>query len=638
MLQLIREKSSGWLTWSLVIIISIAMAAFGLGDYFSGSGGSGVAAKINGQSLTWQQVDNRYQDLLRNYVDQDNADITQLDTNQLRLQARQQLVNQLAYKLGLQKHGFEVGEQQVIQNLIRIPDFQQDGKFSKQQFKQVLRQAGLTEQRITQQIRDQILFSQSRDGLLLSSFTLENEVNTLLDLLHQKRDFGYALISIKDLSNQQNISDAAIEAHYNDNLQKYQTAEQVEIEYLDLSLENLMRQVEFVESDLTAFYEQHPGYYATPELVRVRHILINAPMGAPERISGEARAKIDDLLARVKTGESFAQLARKESDDIATKAQGGDLGWLGHGEVEPNFEQAAYVLEKPGDVSEVVETQFGYHIIELTERKEAKQKAFAEVKKEVIQHFRKDQAERALANKGEEMANLAFEQPDSLQPAAAAVGLKVQRTAAFDTKGGEGILKFPAVVNAAFSEEMLGADRNSDLIKIDDERYVVIRIAAHHPPVQQSLVEVKDKIKKQIASTQARKLAEKLGSEFLAAIQAGEGPNSVAKANGLKWKVVRDVTRLDQDIPHEILHLAFSMPKPDAEHPTFKGEQSRFSGDYIVLSLQSVQKGEVPEGEDATDMAALYQRQLAQLMAQTEFALFEQALLDQVRIKLKDLP
>lgn len=632
MLQRIREKAQGFLAWSIIALIIIVFSLWGINNYSAGFGNSKIAAKVDGKNITWKEVD-YVTEMQRQYILKSNPQLLgQLDIKDLRAQAQQYLVQQTALDLQAQKQGLVITEQQITKRIATDPAFQENGKFSAAKYKQFLAEIAHNEAMFSEKVRSGMLLEQLSAGINAATFVLDSELDNLKQLIFQQREFGYLIVPTSKFNKDININEEAITQYFQQHQHMFIAPEQVKLAYLELTIDSLAKQVTVNDEVLHDYYQKHENLYTIPEAVEVRHILINAAKGSDLEKSGEARAKIDDILAKIKLGAKFIDLAKQYSDDKISAIEGGNLGKIERGQTVAEFETAAFALTKEGEISEVIQSEYGYHIIQLIKKYQAYLKPYDMVKEQLAENYRREIAETQLTDKGEELANLAFEYSDSLQHAAEKMQLAIQETELFakDT-GGDGIANVPAVIKIAFAPEMLKQNKNSDLIKIDDERYVVARVIQHIPARALELAEVKSQIIEALTLEATKKQAALYGAALLAKLNNGNTPYAIAKEAGLEWSIEKNVDRNNSKLKPEILQQVFNLPKPEADKAINFGFQLA-TGDYVVLALQKVKISEQANNEQIKQQL---QQQLIKFLAQTEFQLYGQALINKAKITIQ---
>ncbi|HXH54463.1 MAG TPA: SurA N-terminal domain-containing protein [Gammaproteobacteria bacterium] len=623
MLQILRAKAQGTIAWIIVLFVGVAFAFFGLGDYFLQRGDNTTAAKIGDQKISWQSVDNIYKRVSAQYGNQVEPKI-------LKNQILTQLIRRLALIKEVKTLGFRVGDEQVAELLVSIPAFQVDGQFSKEQYLKTLAEANYTEVGFRQELGQDFLLGQLEQGINQSSFITPMELKNIVGLVDQKRDFGYMILSANQYKKDITISDDQIKSYYDQHKASLVKPEQVVLEYVELSLSKLAENVKLSEEEILAFYEAHQTAFTSPERVHARHILISAPKG-DAALDAKAKAKIEAILVELKQGADFSKIATMASNDLGSAKNGGDLGWFVRGQMVPEFEKVAFELTKAGSIGGPVQTQFGYHLIQLIEHKNTEVRPLKAVKTLAEAQLKRERAEALFAEKAEILVKSGFEQ-STLDPIAKQLGLKKEVSVPFGREGGAGIASNPEVVKVAFSETFLKEKHNSEPIKISDDATVIIRVKEHQPSVQETLVEARAKIADRLIGEGTREQAKSIGEGILKKIQKGENPLDLARQQKLNWTVKSKVIRSAADPNREVVVAAFQIPdNTQSEKPPLNGF-SLPNGDYLVLALNKVVDGDW--SALAPDVQASYKQGLAEFSSQLEYALYASQVSQAAKVKL----
>ncbi len=599
MLQSIRNRSQGWFAWAIVILITIPFALWGIQEYVGG-GREPAAATVNGVEIPQREVQRTVQMQRQRLLAAmgENADPALLD--QLRLQdvALEGLIENEALFQAVELAGFRVSDAQLVSRIHAISAFQEDGVFSPELYEQTLRNQGMLPGGFEPMLRRDLLIEQLQQGIESSAFVTRAELNELIRLRRQHRDIGYLIVPSSVYEQNVVVTDEEIEAYYEQNSQDYALPEQVSVEYLELSVDELASGIEVNENELRGYYDEHSNSYSKPEQRRASHILIPVDADADDTAVAEARAKAEELVKRIRAGESFADLAKKYSGDPGSAREGGDLGLFGKGTMEPAFETAAFAMTQ-GEISEPVRTDFGFHIIKVTEIKPGITPGFEDIRDQVATDYRRQQAEKQFYDATEQLANLSYEHPDSLEPAAEQLGIAIKTTPLFDRQGGEGIAGNPKFVAAAFSPEVLEQGYNSEPIELSPVHMVVIRKKEHVPEQLQPLVQVKDKIAEQLRREKARDAAYADAERIAQRAAGGEDIEVLAKEHGLKWERIKSLSRSEQKIKPAIVRQAFRIARPAGGKPQYVAQ--RIDGDAAVIALFAVQDGD-PESVDKKEI------------------------------------
>jgi len=606
MLQEIRERAQGWVAWAIVILITIPFAFWGIDSYLGG-GGSQVVAKVNGTEITERAFSQNVQRARIELRDRlgDAYDPELFGGDRLRQQVLERMIRDTVLLDASADMGLRVSDQAVRAAILAEPYFQVDGEFSKDAYERALQLQGLTSTGYEESLRSRLLSTQLPRAVAETEFVTDASVADAVRLLRQQREVAYVTLPNKDFAPSGPPTDEQIDAYYKDHQQEFETPEQARISYLLLDAEALAAKQEgdLDEADLRARYEARIKEFTEPEERHIRHILLSLPADADEQQAAEARDRLEAIRARIEGGEDFAKVAEEVSQDPASAGQGGDLGMVRRGLLDPAFEQVAFSIE-PDTLSEPVRSRFGYHLIEVTEVKGGEPKPFEEVRDQLAAEAGSNRAESVFFDQAEQLATLTYESPDSLIPAAEALGLEVKTTDWLDRQGtDEGPFSNPKVLNAAFSADVLELGNNSELLEPDPDRLqaLVLRVDEHRPAAVQPLDEVReqivDRLDEQRAADAALARADAIAKELRQGVALDEaaGDYEVQQA-GL-------VERTAAGIPADVLRLAFTAPRPQADGgPSYvTGEAA--GGDALIVAVSKVEDGK-EEAEAKPQMQA----------------------------------
>jgi peptidyl-prolyl cis-trans isomerase D len=601
MLQAIKERAQGWVAWAIVILISIPFALWGIQSYL-GVGGEPTVATVNGNKITERQLDRNVQRARMRLRERLGAayDPDLFDTAQLRQQVREQIIRDAVLLDASYDMGLRVSDQAVRAAILVEPAFQSDGAFDKGTYERVLRLQGLTPTSYEEQLRQSLLSTQLARAVTRSGFTTDTELAAATRLLRQQRDVAYLVLPQADYMPDEPPSEEEIRAYYENNPARFESPERVKLSYIVLDADALGSE-DVTDEALRAAYEQRLAELTTPQERAIRHILLTVPADANDAEAEAVKARAATLKDEIQAGADFAAIAAEHSEDPGSADQGGDLGLVSRGIMDPAFEQAAFDLE-PGVVSDPVRSRFGYHLIEVTDIEGGEPKPFEDVREELVRELSRGDAEATYFELAEQLANLTYESPDSLIPAAETLGLEVRTSDWIERSGGEGILGSPKVTNAAFSEDVLVRGNNSELIEPDRERMqaIVLRVDRHEPAALRPLEDVREEIVAALQAQQAtaaalaeaESLVERLrgGAELSTVVPEGED-TPAPQEPGL-------VSRNEADVPPTVLELAFAAPRPDAGAVSYAAGQQP-GGDAVIVAVRDVQDGSAEDMEPA---------------------------------------
>lgn len=515
----------------LFLLIVPSFVLFGVQGYDNMREGGDAVAKVAGQEIRqaqWDEAHRREVERLREQLP--NLDTRMFDTPEARLGTLERLVRERVLAAAAEKQHLLVSDQRVARELqdnqliasLRGPD----GRLDMTRYRDLLARQGMTPEMFENQVRADIASQQVLGGVTQSAFTPPAQAGVALGSFFERREVRVARFPAQDYRARVNPTDAQLQAFYQENPQLFQQPEQATIEYVVLEPAALQASTAINEADLRTYYEQNAGRLTGQEERRASHILVEVPKGAGAEAKQQARAKAEALLAEVKKNpDSFAEVAKKNSQDAGSAAQGGDLDWFRPGTLAAKpLEEAAFALKNKGDVSGIVESEFGFHIVRLTDIKPApKQRSFEEVKPELEAQIKREQAQKRYAEAAETFSNTVYEQSDSLKPVAEKLKLEV-RTAQGVTRtpqpGATGPLASEKFLQSLFSADALERKRNTEAVEFGPSQMVSGRVVQHQPARTRPFEEVKAQVREQVVNRQAAELARKEGMEKLAAWKA----------------------------------------------------------------------------------------------------------------------
>lgn len=578
MLQNIRDNSQGWIAKTIIGIIVVLLALTGFDAIFNAASNSQTAAKVNGEEISRYDLDqamNMQRRQLAQQLGQD-FDASLLDDRLLRDSALGSLIDRMLLLQGAKSADFAFSREALDQLILQTPEFQVDGAFSAARFDQVIQQMGYSRLQFRQLLEQEMLIGQLRAGISGTGFVTDQQVENFARLEMQTRDFETLTIPAQHETIE--VSDEQIEEYYETNADRFRTPEQVIVEYVELKKESFFDQVEASDEELQDLYQQQIANL--DEQRRAAHILIET---GGELSDEEAKAKIEEIAARVKGGEDFAAIAKEVSQDPGSANEGGDLGFAGTGVYDPAFEDALYALNE-GEVSAPVQSEFGWHIIKLLGVQSPEVPSFESMKPELVRELKAQQVEQRFVEISKQLEDAAFEASDLTQPAQE-LGLMVQTTDAFGREGGEGIAANRQVIQAAFSDEVLVDGANSSVIELDPETSIALRVKEHLKPAAIPLADVRDDIVVQLQRSLAAETARTQGEQLLAELRDGKQPDG-------QWQPVEAAARSQEGVAPALLQAVFRMPRPQQQDkPNYTGV-ALGNGDYVVVRLNGVNEPE----------------------------------------------
>jgi peptidyl-prolyl cis-trans isomerase D len=585
-------------------LIILPFAFFGVESYVSNVGTGNDLAKIGDVKVSQQQ----FQEALREQQDRLRAqlggqfDSKLLDTPEARKVILDDLVDQRLLVLEANKRQLVVGDEAIRRTVGSIDAFKVDGKFSSERYEAALRNQGMTPAGFEAQLRQDLTVQQLAGALGQSGLVARTVSDRVIAMQTETRNVQESRIALDGYLGHVKLADGAAKKFYDENAKQFETPEQAKAEYLVLSMETIGAQMAVSDAEIKVWYDGHKDRYAVPEERRASHILI-----ASEKVGKDkAKSRAEELLAEIrKNPSSFAELAKKNSDDPGSAAKGGDLGFFGRGMMVKPFEDTTFAL-KDGEISGVVESDFGSHIIKLTGVHAAKEKPLAEVRGEIEEELRKTAASRKFAEAAETFSNLVYEQSDSLKPAAERFKLEVKQSGWINRQANpaNGPVGNEKVLAALFSEDSVKNKRNTETVEIAPNTLVAARIAEYKPAALLPFESVKASIENLLTRQEAQAMARKEGEARLEALKKGE--------DKLAWGAIKKISRMDpRQVPPPAVPVVFKMDA--AKLPAYAGVELPGSG-YLLVKLAAVDAG---PALDAARKQALV-GQLATLEAQEE--------------------
>ena len=598
-------------------LITLPFAFFGVDSYVRSVGSGSDVANIGDMKITQQQ----FQQAMKEKEDRLRAQ--QVDPKVLNTPAGRQavvdeLVNRQLLLLEAKKQRLFVSDDEIRRTIGSIDAFVVDGKFSPERYEAALRGQGLSPAGFEAQLRQDLTIEKLAGALVQSGITARTVSDRLMALQTQKRDVMEYRIAASAYLDKVKLADDAAKKFYDENSKQFETPEQARAEYVVLSMDAIASQLAVTDAEIKSWYDGHKAQYGVPEERRASHILI----GSEKVGKDKAKAKAEDVLKEIRSNPAnFADLAKKNSDDPGSAAKGGDLGYFGRGMMVKPFEDTTFAL-KEGEISGLVESDYGFHIIKLTGIHAAKEKPLAEVKAEIEAELKKTAASRKFAEAAEAFRNIVYEQSDSLKPAAEKFKLTVKQSEWLGRQPNpaNGALGNEKLLNALFSEDSIKSKRNTEAVEIAPNTLVAARIAEHKPAAMQPLESVKANIETLLRNQEAQAAAVKQGETLLAALKKGE--------DKLNWGAVKSVSRMDARlVAPTAVPVVFRM---DAEKlPSYAGLELPGSG-YSLFKLSKVGEGE----KISDDNKAAMLNQLGSLAAQEDVQLYLAALRARYKVEV----
>lgn len=579
MLEKIRDGSQGVIAKSILVLVILSFAFAGVSSYL-GSTTEVPAAEVNGDPVTKAELEQAYQSERARMEQQLGEMFAALSADEKYLESIKQsvlerlvadkLIDQAAVTMGLR-----VSDEQIKAAILSEPAFQTDGKFDNERYQAILRQLGYQPQTFRDMMRVDMTRRQLTAALVGTEFVLPGEAKQLAELQGQTRDIRYLIVDSAPLLAGIKVTDEQVKNYYDANQGQFISPEKVSLEYVELNAADFAQASPITDEEAQAYYDEHQAQYLSNEKRLAAHILISA-----DEDDSAAKAKADDLAKQLDNGADFAALAKANSDDTLSAEQGGKLDWFEPGVMDPAFDTALFALNK-GEHSAVVKTDFGYHIIQLLDVQPGSTVPFADVKAKIVQQLQDKKAVDKFYSLQSKLADTSYEVPDTLAETAKAVGSEVKTTPLFSRNDVPTALDKPELVKAAFSEVVLQQGLNSEVIELEPNHVVVIRMKEHHDAGTLPLAEVKADIAERLKQEQANEAARAKAQALMTQVKAGD------KALTLLTKT--KLGRADQDVDAAIVDKAFQMPAPSSDAVV---DTVGLANGYAVIALDKVNPAE----------------------------------------------
>jgi len=570
-----------------LVLITLPFAFWGVESYIHSSGGGGDMASVGGSSITPQefaQAMRDQQERLRGMYGRE-FNPAMLETLEARQALLDSLVSQRLVQLATQKANMTLTDAQLKEFLATVPAFQENGQYSIERVRAVIRNQGLTEQAFEAKLRRDLLAQQLVTALVEGSIVSRGATERVMAVQLEEREVGETLIRPEQFAGQVKLTAEAIKDFYEKNRKLFEVPERIRAEYLVLSLDTLGEQTQVPDDEVKSAYEKNVAKYVKAEERRASHILIQVPKSAPDDAQKAGREKAEALLAQLKKSPNdFAKLAKDSSQDPGSATNGGDLGYFPRGAMVKPFDDAVFDM-KENQLSDVVRSDFGYHIIKLTGIRPAKGRSFEEVRGDIATELKAQVAMKKFAEAAESFSNTVYEQADSLKPAADKFKLEIKQTGMFDkvNRAAAGPLASnEKLLSALFAEDALKNQRNTEAVEVAPNTLVSARIIEHKPAELRPLEAVKAEIEKQLTAEETAKLALKDGEAKLAQLAQGE-------KIGVSWSPTQTLTRQGvRGLAPEGLKAIFKAA-PD-KLPSYTGVQLP-GGAYALYRISAIRPG-----------------------------------------------
>ncbi len=578
MLQHIREKFTGTFALVILALIGIPFVFFGINYDFVGSN---FAAKVDGEEISAGYFEQQYRSELAQRPELASLDAAQ--RQQLRRSLLDRLIRDQLLRNYLGENGYRIGDKQLTDLIQQEQEFQVDGRFDRAAYVDFLAVRGREPREFEESQRQFMREFQLRSAIMASALVTPSEYRRYLNLAAEQRLVSLATLTEDVVADDIEITDDQIQAYYDANPTMFQLPESADVEYIRISREDVAEGVEVSEERLAQYYEDEKYRYLQDEQRRARHILIQ--FGDDEEA---ARAQAEELLARIRSGESFEELAREASMDGGTAEQGGDFGALTESQLPEALGAAVFAMEE-GALEGPVRSDFGFHIIRLDEILARGPLPLDQVRGELLAELRDREAESLYLELERRLSDALFDMTD-IQAIADAIGAEVQTIEGFTREGAEPFGANQAAINAVFDAAVLAGGQISEVIELDAVSAAIFSVTRHNEATRQPLADVRDEIEALVRSQQAETLLVERAERILEAVDSGEDFGAAAEAVGAVVGEPKLISRQDSETDQLVVFEVFAAPKPTQDSPV-TGRVRGLDGAYTVYSLEAVLPG-----------------------------------------------
>jgi peptidyl-prolyl cis-trans isomerase D len=610
-------------------LITLPFAFWGVDSYVRGAGTGNDLAMVGDSKITQQQ----FQQAWREQMDRARQQLgpkfrqEQFDTPEMRNAVVNSLIDRRLLLLEAQKSRLGVANDMLVEIISSMPSLKVDGQFSRARYEAALQAQGMSPEQFEAQLRQDLTMQQLVGAVGDSGIVSAASAEMMLRIQSEERQVAEIRFAPEQFIAEVKLPDEAARKYYDENQKLFQTPELVKAEFVVLSLDGLLSQVSVSDAEVKAWYESHNDRYQQAEERRASHILITANASAADADKAKAKAKAEEVLKEVqKNPAKFAELAKLHSQDPGSGANGGDLGFFGRGMMVKPFEDAAF-SQKEGQISGLVQSDFGYHIIKVTGIKAAKQKSVDEVRAEIEGELKRQGAQRRYVEAAETFTNIVYEQSDSLAPVAEKFKLKTQQSQFLPKEipaqalPSLGPLGNEKLIAALFSEDAIKNKRNTDTVEVAQNTLVAARVAEHKPAAVRPFESVRADIEAMLKAKEAAALAKSRGEARLAELKSGQ--------DKVNWALVKYVSRLQgKQVAPAAMQAIF---RADVQTlPAYAGVELPNNGGYALYKIMGVKPlDKVDDGKKR-----VLQSEYTALVAQEDFAAYLSGLRQRYKVEI----
>ena len=578
MLEKFRSYAQTKAAKIILALILVPFALFGIDSYLNQAGNNLSIAKVNGYKIALPEY-NRAIENVRNRIMSEGkkVDPAMFDSFEFKESVIDGLITKQLLNNDIKKSRFRITDQQLSQYIIGMPEFQKDGKFSQEIYDKVLQNNQLTPKKFEESIRNDLLIQQVRDGLQKLTFIPPNNLAETLKATSQQREISIAEFKTKEYMTKANIAEKDMQAFYDQNKSKFLAPEQVKAEFVVFSLANILPTINVTEDEIKSFYKANADKYQNQQQREASHILIAASKNAPPAEKAKAKAKAEDVLNQIrKNPKQFEELASKYSQDPESAKKGGDLGSFGRGMMVKPFDDAVFSM-KVNEISNIVESDFGYHIIKLT-KIIGEGGGFDAMRPQIKAELIYQKGQEKFAALAEEFSNKVYEQSSSLDAVSKRFNLPIQKTDWISRNDSDKFFKNEALMSALYSKESIKDHRNTEAIEVTPNNLISARVVDYKAQSTKPFADVRKNIEDYLKFESAKKMVASEGEVALKSLTDA--------SRKIEWQPATLVDRKNtKGLSDAVVNHAYKMPTDKL--PSYSGFIDGNNG-YVIVKVNKV--------------------------------------------------
>jgi peptidyl-prolyl cis-trans isomerase D len=594
MLQNLGDKLKGqrWLATVILGLLALIFAIWGAYGIVNVSfGAPDYGLKVNDERISTETLNRAWQERQAQYQQTLNgAEMSEAQKTLLQQQLIDEYVRQTLLRQRAEQSGYRATDAQVRQAVLSEPAFQLEGKYDPRVARGMLAQLGMSEDAYLAERRRALQIGQLSEAVELSDFLTPTELNHIYALENEQRELRYALLTPDHFQAAVKVDDARIRAWYDGHPNDYMSSESVRLQYAELRLDSIASQITVTPENLQAYYDKNQSRYGEIEKRHAHHILIALPAGADATADAAALAKAQMVVTELKAGKDFSELSKKYSADPGSASRGGDLGWADKGTYVASFADALFGMQ-PGQISDPVKTQYGYHIIRLDEIRPAHVRSFAEARPQIESEYRRDQAGEIFGDREEQLQQkLESGASGDLDALARQFGLQTGEIKDFTrSSGGAPLGSKQDLIRAVFNDDVVSSGKIAGPVALAEDHLVVFKVLEHHAPAPLPLASVRDDVIGAIRKSESTSAAKTAADDAVKRLEAGATFDEVAKNLGVTAAPTAYIGRSDPQLPAQVRQAAFAAPRPK-DKPVYVAV-ALDNGGAAVLAITAVKAG-----------------------------------------------